>query len=355
MKLGSNAAGATVTPTMALTIRGNTSNLSSSVSAVTGVMTTANVAQIQSVIASANTGVTFVPASSPVGQLVVAGQSAFNIGTMNVKATNGVAGGTLKDISFVVPANTIGSVTINGKTASIIGTAATITDVGVNVPADASGVNVPVTVSLVCVNSTGGCAGVSNSALTLSLTGYTYNDGVNVISTTTAARLLSANHNLVASKPALTVAQSSTGGLSNGNVKLGEVTISADAAGDIEITQLPVTIASTSGITVSNMMVKDSSGSSVIVGTSGSNGTTVLAGSGNFVFSSARKIAKGTSETYTIYGTVAGVSGAANTANITFSVGAATSFLWNDVMGAQTGIDGSKMYNYPTNTQTKSN
>jgi hypothetical protein len=268
---GSNAAGATVTPTMALTIRGNTSNLSSSVSAVTGVMTTANVAQIQSVIASANTGVTFVPASSPVGQLVVAGQSAFNIGTMNVKATNGVAGGTLKDISFVVPANTIGSVTINGKTASIIGTAATITDVGVNVPADASGVNVPVTVSLVCVNSTGGCAGVSNSALTLSLTGYTYNDGVNVISTTTAARLLSANHNLVASKPALTVAQSSTGGLSNGNVKLGEVTISADAAGDIEITQLPVTIASTSGITVSNMMVKDSSGSSVIVGTSGSN------------------------------------------------------------------------------------
>ncbi len=354
-----SAATGSVTPSMGIVYLGSASNISNTVAAVPGLATTIGTPTVTAA------GVTFVQSNSPVAQFVVGNQTNFNIGTFNIKTSGAganIAGATVNDIHFTVPANTIGTVTVNGKTGSIVSGGATVQGVNISVPSDNGGVNVPVSVSLVCVGAANSCAGVSNSSVTLALDALTYNNGtasttVPSITATTPA------HKLVASKPVITFAQTSTSGLTNGNVKLGEVTIAADADGDVEVGQLPISItgAGATAPEFQNVMVKDSSGSVVIVGTLGTNGTTVLnttaatSVAGNFVFSTPRKIAKGTSETYTIYGTVSQVTGAANTVSVTSALGAAGSFLWNDVVGGGSNIQGTAIYSYPTNTQTKTN
>ena len=348
----SGASGATVTPSMQVTYRGAVSNLSSVTSNVAGVQTTAGVGTI---VAG---GVTFAPGSSPVAQYVVAGQSNFAVGNFNIKSHNGIASKVTK-MTVTVPANTISGVTVNGKYQSLTTATTAAIDFGSNfisVPGDASGVNVPVKIDLICSNSasSSGCTGSSTAVVTAQITSVTYDDGTGAVTTITPSAI-TPNHILVASKPVVTVNQVSTNGLSNANIKLGEVTISADAAADVSIAQLPVTIATTTGISLASVMLKDASGSTVIVGTSGTNGTTVLTQSGNFVFSTPRIITKGTSETYAIYGTVSGVSGNAGTASVTFSMGAAASFLWNDIQGGSSNNTGTAIYGYPTNTQTKTN
>ena len=350
--IGSSAATYTVIPAMTITYRGNTSNVTTTSGAVTGATITANVATI---IAG---GVTFVPSSSPVAQFVVGGTTGMAIGTFNIKSNNGVAGAMVKDVVVTVPADTISSVTINGVTGQVVGTTATLYNVGITVPADASGINVPATVSLVCVNASGGCSGVSNSNVTAQITSLTYNDGsvVQTISPTA----ITATHKLVSTKPVVTMSSSNSTGFASGNIKIGEFTIAADAAGDIKIEQIPVTvtISGAATITAGTIELRDASGNTVIVGTGGVNGSAGLSASGNFVFNTAsRTITKGTPETFTVYATFAGVTGGSNTMSETFGLDSANkaNFLWTDVIGAQTGITGATLHTYPSATQTKSN
>lgn len=351
--IGSGAAGQTVIPTMTVTYRGAVSNVSTTTLPVTGATITSNVATISA------SGVTFVPSSSAVAQYLVGGQSAFAIGTFNVKS-NGIAGATVKDVTVTVPANTIGSVTMNGVLGQVVGTTATLYNVGITVPGDNSGINVPMTVSLVCVNASGGCSGISSSTVNAQITSLTYNDGSAIQTLLGMGSATTTTHKLVASKPTLAMLTSSGAGFGNGSIKIGEFTVSADAGGDIKIQQLPIAIA-TSGasvITAGTVELRDSTGNTVIVGTGGVNGSAGLSASGNFVFNtSPRVIAKGTSETYTVYATFTGVTGGSNTMNETFSLGPKTAFLWTDVIGgaAGVGIDGSLLNTYPSATQSKNN
>lgn len=337
----SGSSGATTTPTVTVYYTGLASRQSASSAATAGVMTTANTATI------AGSGITFVPASSPVAQFVLGGTTGLQIATFNIKNAGTIGGAVIKDMVFTVPTNTISSVTVNGKTASVVGTTATIYDAGVTVPADASGINVPVSVALVCANAADGCAGQSSSTVSLQLTSLTYNNGETVVSTTTSPVAVTPNHVLVASRPTLTMAQAATTGFGNGIVKIGEFTVSADAAGDIEVKQIPVTITTTAS--GSAFELRDSTGGTVITGSN------TLSGSGNFTISTARKIAKGTSETYTVYGTFSAVSGAAGTQSVTFGLGAKASFLWNDVIGGTSNITGGNLNTYPNTTQSKTN
>ena len=348
--IGSGATGNTVIPSMTITYRGTTSNVTTTSGTVTGATITAAVAQI---IAG---GVTFVPSSSAVSQYLVGGQSAFTIGNFNIKSNNAVGGAVVKDVTVTVPSNTIGSVTMNGVTAQVVGTTATLYNVGITVPADAAGINVPVTVSLVCVGATNGCAGVSNTSVTAQITGLTYNDGAAIQSISPTA--ITATSKLVASKPVVLMTTSNGSGFVNGNQQIGTFTVSADAAGDIKLQALPITltISGAATATAGSVELRDSTGNTVIVGTGGVNGSAGLNGSGTFSFNtSPRTIAKGTSETYTVWATFTGVTGGSNTMNETFGLGAKASLLWTDVIGAVTGIDGSYLNTYPTTTQTKSN
>ena len=349
--IGSSAATYTVIPAMTVTYRGATSNVTTTSSPVTGSTITANVA---SIVAG---GVTFVPSSSMVAQFLVGGQSSVSIGTFNVKANTLVGGAVIKDVTVTVPANTIGSVTLNGVTGQVNGTTATLYNVGLTVPADASGINVPMTVSLVCVSAAGGgCAGVSYSDLTAQITTLTYFDGS--VTQSISPTAITATHKLVASKPTISMSTSSGSGFVTGNQQIGTFTVAADAAGDIKVQAIPVVI-SISGaatITAGTVELRDSTGNTVLVGTGGVNGSAGLDGSGTFAFNtSARTIAKGTSETYTVWATFAGVTGGSNTMNESFSLGAKASFLWTDVIGAHASATGALLNTYPTSTQTKSN
>jgi hypothetical protein len=348
--IGSSAAGLTVIPAMTVTYRGTTSNVTTTSSTVTGSTLTAAVATI------AVGDVTFVPSSSAVAQFLIGGQSSFAIGTFNFKNTGGVGGAIIKDVTVTVPANTIGSVTMNGVTAQVVSTTATLYNVGVVVPADASGINVPMTVSLVCVGASNGCAGVSNTTATASITNVTYNNGSSIASVVPTVAITPVSK-LVASKPTLALTTTAGSGLTNGSVKIGEFTVSADNAGDIKIEAIPVTVSTSTGVAIasSTMELRDSTGNTVIIGGSGVNGTASLSGTGIFQFTSPRTIAKNTTETFTVYATISGVSGAANTANLTFGLGAKASFLWTDVIGAVTGITGAQLNTYPSGTQTKNN
>lgn len=349
--IGSGAATYTVIPTMTVTYRGSTSNVTTTTAPQTGATLTAAVATI-------GTGdVTFVPSSSAVAQFLIGGQTSFAIGTFNFKNTGGVGGAIIKDVTVTVPSNTIGSVTLNGVTAQVVGTTATLYNVGTVVPADASGINVPMTVSLVCVNAAGGCAGSSTATVTATIATVTYNNGSAVVSVNPSSAV-TATSVLVASKPTIALTTTAGSGLTNGSIKIGEFTVSADAAGDIKLQAIPVTVATSTGVNIAagTMELRDSTGNTVIVGSTGVNGSAGLNGSGTFSFNtSARTIAKGTSETYTVYATVSGVSGAANTANLTFGLGAKAGFLWTDVIGGATGITGAQLNTYPSGTQTKNN
>jgi hypothetical protein len=352
--IGSGAATLTVIPAMTVTYRGATSNVTTTSSAVTGSTVTANVSTI---VAG---GVTFVPSSSAVAQFLVGGQMAFPIGTFNVKVNNNVGGAILKDVTVVVPPTTIGSVTINGVTGQIVGGTTTLYNVGVTIPADASGINIPVTVTLNCVNASGGCAGTSNSDVWVAINNVTYNDGSVVQTLPIVGNATTTTSKLVASKPTITMTSSTGSGLVNGNQQIGTFTVSADAAGDIKLQAIPITISISGAATVvaGSVELKDASGNTVIVGssTAGVNGSAALSGSGTFSFNtSARTIAKGTSETYTVWANFTGVAGAANTMSETLGLGAKASFLWTDVIGNTAGITGAYLNTYPSTTQTKSN
>lgn len=342
---GSASAGGSVTPTMTLTYRGNSSNLTTNTSAQAGVANTVAVAALT------GTSTTFKSSSFPAPSFLIGGASNVSVGSFNVVSYNGVAGAVLKDVTFTVPANTVSSVTVNGKTASVVGTTATINDIGITVPSDASGVDLPVTVSLVCVNTSGGCAGVASSTVSVTLGTFTYNNGTSVltVSTSTAATL---NNALVSTKPTVTMAAQSTSGLVNGINKIGTFTVAADASGDIKLQQIPVntTVAGACTITASTVELRDADGNNVISGVAAVSG-----GAANFVFSTPRTITKGTSETYSVYATLASCSGNAGTQSASFTLGSKSSFLWTDVLGAVTSITGDKFTSYPNVSQTKTN
>lgn len=334
---GSSASGLTATTTMTVTYRGSSSNLSSVTSGVTGPTITANVA---SLLVS---GVTFNTGASPVSQLVIGGNSSFGIATFNFKVNNAVAGGMIKDVTFTVPANTISAITMNGKTASVVGTTATIYNVGATVPADNSGINLPVTVALVCAGTANGCPANSPVTTNIQIPSITYFDGATTQTLTGIGTATSSSFYIVASKPSLAVdSVQKTGLVLGAENKIGEVTISADAAG--KITLATTTFAtSTSGITgavISAPRIAD--GNTTIAGTvCNVIGNNVVCTMGGY------EVSAGTSKTFSLYANVAGTPVASTVVSVGTSLTTA-GFIWNDVVGGGTAITGANIYNFPT-------
>jgi hypothetical protein len=188
---------------------------------------------------------------SPVYQGIVGGQSNFGIGQFNFKVNNSVGGGIIKDLTFNSATGTVSSITVNGKSATFSAGKATIYDVNINVPADAGGINVLATVGLVCVGLTNGCPAVSSSTVQVGIAGLTYNNGATVNTdlapgTTTPIAATSTALGLFNSKPTLTVdGVQKTGLVVNAENKVGEVTIAADANGQIRVNTITFSVVST--------------------------------------------------------------------------------------------------------------
>lgn len=335
---GSGASGYTAITAATVTYIGSVSNISNTTSSAGGSITiTAGAATINGL-----TGVTLNSGLSPVSQLVVGGQSNFNIGTFNVKVSNSIGGATLKDLTFTVLPNTINSITVNGKTGTVVGTTATIYNVGLTVPSDASGVNLPVTVSLVCAGTANGCSSNSPITASTSLNTVTYNDGTTV--QTISSYATSSAMYIVGSKPTLSVNSTQQTGLVLGaENKVGEVTVLADAAGQVKINT--VTFAtSTSGITAPVFASSRLADGNTTI----SNATCAVVSSQVVcTFSGGYTVAAGTSKTFSLYATVNGTAASSVVVSAATSVTTA-GFNWDDSLGGGTSITGANIYNFPT-------
>jgi hypothetical protein len=147
-----------------------------------------------------------------------------------------------------------------------------------------------------------------------------------------------------------------TNTLALGNALVGKVTVSANAAGNIVLTHLPIT-ASISGANISSTtavtVIDDTTGQTV-----SATGTFSSAAGGNLtlVLSSDNTISAGSSKTYDIEIPVVGpINSGANSASLALGLGSASSFLFNDVNSGATNVAGAVgnntfIVNYPTGT-----
>lgn len=341
--INSAATGTTIIPSMVVQYRGVQSNLvgyTNSNVLLAGATTTVNTATV-------NTP-TLVTSSNPVSQYVVGGTTQ-NV-TYNVTATGGTA--KVTDLGFTVTGAGITKLTIAGVDASVVGTTAQFTGLNIDVPNGGAGKDIPVTITYNTVNDTG--ATPSNTNATLALTSMTSRSG-NV--TTAVTPSVSANlMTLVASKPTLTVNSTTASGLVIGENKIGEVTVAADANGNIKLQNLFLT-ASISGIATSTLAT-----CKIVEGTSGSiavTGATVTTCSPTQVqfAMNGYSIAAGTSKTFSIYATIGGTLGNSGTSAVSTKLDTSSTFTWDDVNGgtAGLGLTGAKINNYPTNSYTVRN
>lgn len=249
----------------------------------------------------------------------------------------------------------ITSLTISGKDYPVVGHAVTVTDLALTVPVGYGGLDLAVAAKF----NTAGLNGITSGlTATSTLTYVKYHSG-NTTASNSALTVQSNAVTVTVSKPSLGVVATADK-LVNGLVKVGSVMVSADAAGDILVKNVPITIngttatISTSSIAAGTLVVKDSAEQTVAAVTS----TVMAAGASatDFILNfNGYKIAAGKSQTFGIYVTAASVSGAVNTCSLTSKLGSASLFTWTDVSGNYTGGTGTLLYGYPSGSMTVSN
>jgi hypothetical protein len=355
--LGSTT-GVNITANSTATYRGSVSNISTTSATITGVTTTVGVAALTASIQSASVDET--------AQYVIGGGVLKKIVTYKVVSTNNIPATVTRMVITSTGADTIQSVKIGGVTATISGTApytADVSGLAIAVPGTPAGVSIPVEVVYSCFvggNVGTGC-NLTNSPVTPRAAGIqiaaatdieAQSGGTVIYPVLAATPLVSQSMSLVASKPTITVPNTNNSGLVNAEVKIGEVTIAADAAGNIEVTQIPFNFALNGAVAPTISACRIAEGSTTVPGSSFS---ACAAGAANAIFATAQTITAGSSKTYSVYATVAGVTGAANTVSISSNVNTPASFLWNDIIGGGVGLTGAAIYSYPTGSYTVHN
>ena len=295
----------TIIASSTVTYRGKISGVTNTVSATAPAMTAASIS-----VATP----TLVTASTLGARYMIGGTTVNSVATYNVVSTNGAA--TLNDLSFTVAGDGVESLTINGITAPAVGTAVNFYGINLSVPAGASGLTIPVAVkySAVTASNQGGVSSGSVSTTTLTSVKYTAGGTQTTSSISVAANPMT----LVASLP--TVKKTSTGvSINSGtttNVKIGTMTVAADAKGDVTMFQLPYSVSATN----------------VIVKANGTDVTTIsgVASATSTVFASGYRIGAGNTVTFDVYGDV--VNGGSNSSNYDVSLGSSANFKWSDVV-----------------------
>ena len=352
---------ATVINTLTVTSIGMTSNVSATSSATVG----QTIAFRTGTLATP----TIATANSTVAQLIAAANGGSTDGSKAVyNFTSANASSTISELTFTVAGTTTATfVKVGNTSAPVVAGTAYLTGLSLVVPNGGSGLNVDVFVSYPEVG-TSGLTSATTSALTLTTIKSTSGN----TTTTSVVSVAAPTMTLVGSKPGYTIADSSDT-LVNGSVKVAEITVSADAKGDIKIGSLPVTVTSTGVVTVAaaadNIVVKDTSGATIAtknasfaVSAGGSTTGTICFDTATAACASGQAVANGylipagTSKTFRIYVTAATVSGAVNTTSLSTKLGAASSATYYDVAGGASAAQAATLlYNYPTDTSVISN
>lgn len=277
-------------------------------------------------------------AASPVSQYVAGGAVDQTIASFNFSASSAV---TIQQLTFSVPGSGIVSVSINGQGSVVAGNTATVAGLNITVPAGSS-VDIPVKVTYAPVGYSGITSNTSAS-IVLSSVKY-YSSG---ISQTLSASVSSKIMQIVGSYPSV-VLSSASNALASGLVKVASVTVSANPAGNITLTSLPITVSVSSGVTIDT-----SAPATVVDGLTGqtiSNSAkfgNVSGGSLVLLLSGGNIIPAGSSKTYYIFIPIKSLVGSST---LSLNLNSSGSFVFKDITG--TILTGVGINNYPTNTVT---
>lgn len=143
---------------------------------------------------------------------------------------------------------------------------------------------------------------------------------------------------IVGSRPTLGVVDASTL-LVNGLIKVGSVTVAADAKGDVAINALPLTFNSTGNVTIAsgtdNLVIKNAADQST-VNTTNDNLTVNAGGTDNttVTFTGGYTVTAGQTVTFDVYATAATVTGGPAANALSMKLGAAASLTWTDLAGS---------------------
>ena len=242
--------------------------------------------------------------------------------------------------------------------------ASTVTGLNIAVPTNFGGILVPVTVNYAPVGQNGiNLTGTTNATLQLVLSRVKYLSG-----STTAylpaggaygLTVASNTFDLVGSAPTVSLA-GTTNTLSVGSTTVGKITVSANAAGNITLLNLPIRT-SVSGALISTStavtVLDDVTGQTVTVtGATYATSTLGAGGSLTLTLGSDNTIAANSSKTYDIQIPISYVTGTgANSASVALGLGVASSFTFNDINGGGTNVTGAVggstfIVNYPSGT-----
>jgi hypothetical protein len=326
----SSATGVTVISTLTVTSTGVNSNVTTAGSAVTGQTIT---------LASGTLATpTLVAASSTVAQYIAAGNGGSTDGskaTFNFVSSN--ASSTISELTFTVSAlNTVSSIKVGDKTAPVVGTTAYLTGLNIAVPNGGSGLNQDVYVTYSEVG-TSGITPVTLTAVSLTAVKYTSGGVTATFNPSVSAPIMT----LVGSKPTVTVPSTTATGLSiSAESKIGEVTVSADAKGNVKLNDIVFNVSSSgfsTACTAAGLVVTCEFGSSL---NTDFDGFTITAG---------------TSKTFSLFASLTGAI-ATGSGIPTISTSLVTStFNWDDastngVAGTGVNLSGTGIYNFPTSS-----
>ena len=319
---------------------------------------------------------TLLSSSTTTSQYVATGSSSgvtnATEASFNFTESNGTA--TINELRFKVAFtnatgasnNPVTTVTVNGVTApaNYDGTVyiADLNGLNIAVPNGGSGANVNAYVSYTAVGSTGV---TSSSTATLSLASVRFTAGttnstqcvsgytpVGQTCASTYSAVTAPTITLVASKPTLTVNSTQQSGLILGaENKIGEVTVAADAGGNISVKQIKFNVGS-SGFSSGSVTVSTSTPPRLADGTTTVTGATCSGTSAiTCVLSPEYTITAGTSKTFSLYATVSGATSSGSTVSVSTQVDQ-TGFQATDVAGGGNSgaITGTLIYNFPTNS-----
>jgi len=313
-----------------------------------------------------------------VGDVVqVVGSTGTGLGTVTA------VGGTTVTVNVTVAATgtgtglrlvpgTVTSITVNGVSAPVVNGVAYLTGLSLAVPNGGGGLTQDVYVSYAPVGVSGTPTGATSR---IALEYLKYNAGGSTVTMCSSDGLIctAAGVNqftavsapvmkLVGSVPTLAIASPSSV-LTNGNVEVADVTVTANAKGDVTLNALPVSLTTTnallSAVGGTELYVQDSSGNPVtttftnFTGTPTSGTSITTATTSTITFgANGYRISAGTSQTFRIFLSFASVinTSGAHTASASMSLGTADLFSWTDTGGNASATTGTDVVGSPVTT-----
>jgi len=369
----STETGVTSIVTLTVASIGATSNVSTAGTATTGQTITFNVGTVATP--------TLVTSTTTTAQYVAAGNggaTGATKATYNFVSTSGSS--TITELKFTVTgANTVTNVCVGSVCAAPVSGVAFLTGLALAVPNGGSGLTQDVMVSYSEV-STNGIVPAVTSAVALTHVKYTSGGTTTTITPSVSAPTMT----MVGSKPTVVVNTTSNTGLNIGaENKIGEVTISADAKGNVKINELQFAVSSTNFSTMPTFtLARIADGTTTVTGSSCGQGvaaatsqtifcefattgntmasTTTITGQESNTDYDGFTITAGTSKTLNLYATFSATATAASTQSISSSLVAA-GFNWDDTSYATfvadgttaspadgTNLTGTSIYNFPS-------